>query len=323
MTRMLRFLTQLGAFTALLGLGFTSRLAAQAGDDPLAAWRTGVKIQQVSPEAARHTVHSYFNTCPESPDGSKVLFYTSTTPDAHTGEVWVRDRKTSEEKRIATNLKVEDAHRVACQQWVSNGKAVTYHAERDGRWFVATANVDADPPKERILAQDRLSGWGQPTGDVIPLYGQHWNPGAHRDLELVNVTTGEITTALTVKEVQSAYADWFTKAYGDKPVSIFFPVLSPKLDRVFFKMASAAGDDPRSSSASVRQGLICYDLKEKKFRYQNARWGHPSWHPDGRHIVETSFIIFDSDDGKAQRTPGLPGPRGDHPSASPDGQLIV
>ncbi|MEZ0385726.1 MAG: TolB family protein, partial [Verrucomicrobium sp.] len=142
MTRMLRFLTQLGAFTALLGLGFTSRLAAQAGDDPLAAWRTGVKIQQVSPEPARHTVHSYFNTCPESPDGSKVLFYTSTTPDAHTGEVWVRDRKTGEEKRIATNLKVEDAHRVACQQWVRNGKAITYHAERDGRWFVATANVD-------------------------------------------------------------------------------------------------------------------------------------------------------------------------------------
>ncbi|WP_218279909.1 hypothetical protein [Verrucomicrobium spinosum] len=177
-------------------------------------------------------------------------------------------------------------------------------------------NVDDSPPVERILAQDRLSGWGQPQGQVVPLYGQHWNPGAHRNLELVNVVTGEITTALKVEDVTQQYPDWFSKAYAGKEVSIFFPVLSPKLDRVFFKMASASGPDPRSGAASVRQGLICYDLQNQRFLYQNERWGHPSWHPDDRHIVETTFTIFDSDNGKSQRTPGLPVARGDHPSVS-------
>jgi Tol biopolymer transport system component len=53
------------------------------------------------------------------------------------------------------------------------------------------------------------------------------------------------------------------------------------------------------------------------------KWGHPSWHPDGRMIVETAFTTMDSDDGQTRRTPGLPVVRGDHPSASPDGKLIV
>ncbi|WP_265593372.1 hypothetical protein [Verrucomicrobium sp. BvORR034] len=309
---------------ALLLCG-SALLPAQSNpaDDPLAPWRTGVRIRPVSPDKERHTVHSYFNTCPESPDGSKVLFFVSTAPDGHSGEVWIRDRKTGEERRLGNPLKAEDAHRVACQQWVNGGRTVTYHGERDGRWFVAAVNVDDSPPVERILAQDRLSGWGQPQGQVVPLYGQHWNPGPHRNLELVNVVTGEITTALKVEDVTRQYPEWFSKAYAGKEVSIFFPVLSPKLDRVFFKMAAASGPDPRSGAASVRQGLICYDLKNQRFLYQNERWGHPSWHPDDRHIVETAFTIFDSDNGKATRTPGLPAARGDHPSASPDGRLLV
>src|SRR5690349_1457966 len=46
--------------------------------DPLSAWRTGVKISPVSGEN-HHSIHAYFNTSPESPDGRRVLFYVSTT----------------------------------------------------------------------------------------------------------------------------------------------------------------------------------------------------------------------------------------------------
>ncbi|WP_218279910.1 hypothetical protein [Verrucomicrobium spinosum] len=42
-----------------------------------------------------------FQYLPESPDGSKVLFFVSTSPDSHTGEVWIRDRKTGEERRLS------------------------------------------------------------------------------------------------------------------------------------------------------------------------------------------------------------------------------
>ena len=316
--------------------------AADATDDPLAPWRSGVKISVAAPKDGRHTIHSYFNTCPESPDGTRVLFYSSTAKDGHRGEVVIRDRKTGEEKVLATNINAEDAHRVACQQWVSGGKRVVFHGERDGEWFVGC--VDLDTMKERVLARGQLAGWGQPDADIVPLYSPHWKPGAHPDLDLINVVTGEKTTPVTVDALKQAYPEWFAKTFGEQKPSIFFPILSPNLERVFFKMALATGEDPRSTKASARQGLICYGLAEKKFLYMNPKWGHPSWQPDSRHITEMHYTTYDSNDGSVKMNPGMPTKAsraktsadgnaapafpmrdvsGDHPSVSPDGKLVV
>ena len=244
---------------------------------------------------------------------------------------------------LVKDLDVEDAHRVACQQWVSGGQRVVFHGERDGEWFVGC--VDLETGRERVLARGQLAGWGQPNADIVPLYGPHWNPGAHRDLELINVVTGEKQTPATVDALKQAYPDWFAKTFGENHPSIFFPILSPDLQRVFFKMAVATGADPRSKEASARQGLVCYSLAEKKFLFKIPNWGHPSWQPDSRHITEMHYVIYDSNDGKSHQLAGMPTKaaraaaaaggdqsalatplrdvRGDHPSASPDGKLIV
>lgn len=294
---------------------------AEGADDPLAPWRSGVSVREAAPDGGRHTIHSYFNTCPESPDGGSILFFSSASATGHHGDIVVRDRLGGGERVLAANINVEDAHRVACQQWVSNGTRVVYHGERDGEWFVAC--VDVAGARERILARGQLSCWGRPDADIVPLYGPHWNPGTHRDLDLLNVATGEIQTVVTVDALKGAYPEWFVKTFGNSHPSIFFPILSPDRKRVFFKMATAGNGDPRSKSASQRQGLICYDLVGRKFLYMNNRWGHPSWHPDGRTIVEAGNLLYDSTDGKMRRITGLPYFRGDHPSASPDGRLIV
>ena len=76
----------------------------------------------------------------------------------------------------------------------------------------------------------------------------------------------------------------------------------------------------------------------------NAKWGHPSWKPDSRHITEMHYTVFDSDDGSMRANPGMPTKAarakavaegkplpefplrdvsGDHPSVSPDGKLVV
>lgn len=295
--------------------------AAHAKDSPLAAWKSKVSIHQVTPGDARHSIHSYFNTSPESPDGKSVLFFTSTKPEGHFGEVRIVDRASGKERVLAEGIRTEDAHRVACQQWVSHGKRVVFHNEREGKWSVNCVNVETGELKE--LAQDRLCSWGQQDHDVVPIYGPHWNPGPHRDLELVNAVTGEIKTVLTADAVKAKYPDLITKSFGDKPFSIFFPVLSPDINRVFFKLASSTGGDPRSKAASARMGLVCYSLEDQKFLYERGQWGHPSWHPDSKTIVEVANLRFNSDNGSYTKVQGVPVCSGDHPSASPDGRLVV
>src|SRR5258708_5554658 len=112
-----------------LGLAVAGTMAAGAAEpgDPLAPWRADRGVHPVAAPSARHTIHTYYLTRPESPDGARVLFYASTTPDGQHGDLIVLDRTSGKETVIARDLDTEDAHRAACQQWISNGKRVAYH----------------------------------------------------------------------------------------------------------------------------------------------------------------------------------------------------
>src|SRR5580704_5847100 len=94
----------------LIGLFAAVVLHAESQDDPLAPWRSGVNIHPVVPDEQRHSIHTYFNICPESPDGKWLLFFTSTAEDGQHGEVRIRNRSTGDERVLVQNLDVEDAH---------------------------------------------------------------------------------------------------------------------------------------------------------------------------------------------------------------------
>jgi hypothetical protein len=289
--------------------------------DPLAPWQAGVRVHAATGDEARHTIHSYFNTCPESPDGRWLLYFASTTPEGHAGSICIRERATGRERVLARNVATEDAHRAACQQWVSGGRRVAFHDVRDGHWLVAV--VDIDTGQERVLARDRQLCWGQPDGDEVPIYGCHWNPGEHRDLEILNVATGRIRVTATAAGVKKAYPEWIGAKFGERPISIFFPELSPDRKRAFFKIATPAGGDFRSTEASDRQGLVVYDLERARFLLLRERWGHPGWLADSRTILDVGHTLLDTDTGATRRLPGLPNFPGSHPSVSPDGRLFV
>ncbi len=146
--------------------------------------------------------------------------------------------------------------------------------------------------------------------------------GAHRDLELIDVVTGETRTAVRVEDVISKYGDWVQKAFQSDEVSIFFPVMSPDEKRVFFKLSRpSGGTDFRSSAASLRLGKVVYDLEHDRFERLIEQWGHPSWSPDGAAIFEKGNIIFDLGTGKTTRH--ARSCFSDHPSMSPDGHTFV
>lgn len=307
--------------TLLVALAFGTTPADAQGIAE-AGWNEGVTVRRVAPGHDRHSIHTYFNTSPESPDGRWVLFYTSTTPEGYTGEVRIRSRTTGEERVLARDVTVEDAHRAACQQWISDGRSVVFHDLRDGQWVIV--KVDVETLEERVLARDRQLGWGQPDGDIVPLYGPHWDPGPHRDLELLDVSTGEIQKVLAVDEVRAAYPDSVAAEFGDRRVSIFFPILSPDRQRVFFKLATPAGGHFRSTSASYRNMLVSYDLTESRFLFLRQKWGHPAWYPDSRRIISNEPLGVVDDVGVQRPIPGIPEFHGSpHPSVSPDGRLFV
>lgn len=306
--------------TAGLGIAQSERRADVK--DGLAPWKAGVKVAPVT-AGDHHSIHAYFNTSPESPDGRWILYYDSTTTDGHDGEIRIRERASGKETVLARDISCEDAHRAACQQWISGGRCVVFHTVlKSGEWVVKC--VDVSTGKERLLAQGRQVGFGQPLGDVVPVYGPHWNPGVHHGIEMVNVATGKIEpTGLTPAVLQKAYPDWVKKTVGDKPFSLFFPLLSPDSTRLIFKIATPAGGDFRSKLASVRTGLFIYDLKNAKFLHQHENWGHPAWHPNSRAFINMQGVLTDLETGKATKIPNYRIYSGDHPTYGPNGRLFT
>jgi hypothetical protein len=300
-----------------------------AQDSPVQPWRSA-RVRTVLPDAAAHSIHSYYVSCPESPDGRWVLYYSSTDRAGYEGEIRIVERTTGTTRTLASKVTVEDAHRAGCQQWISRGKRVVFHDFRDGQWCVV--RVDVETLEERVLVKGRQVGFGAPGGDVVPIYGPHGDPGPHRDLDLLNVETGEIRTVLTAATVREAYPEWISKNFGERPISIFFPVLGPEASHVFFKLASPTPStlDKRTPeffrrSPSDRKGLLCYDLKAARLTFrQPHNWGHPAWHPDGRQILEINHVLIDADTGAVRTIPGMPKlAGGPHPSVHPAGTLFV
>ena len=307
---------------------FAIALRVCAADTPvkslsLAPWSSGVRFGPVVSDTERHTIHAYYLANPESPDGKYVLFFSSTDPTGEFGDICIVERATGREIILAKNVQAEDAHRGACQQWLAGGKMVAFHEVVEGnKWRVVV--VDAASGEKKVIAEDRQLGFGSPTGNLLPLYGRHWNPGEHRDLEIWDAGTGGIRKAVLVADVLEKCPGLVPPNSAAAPVSIFFPVLSPDLTRVMFKLASGrGGEDFRSKTASAREGLICYELATGNYLWSYPKWGHPAWHPDSRRILQIGYQFFDTGSGETLRKGGLPNLKGTHLTLSPDARLMA
>ena len=281
------------------------------------------RVTRVLPNAHCHSVHTYFITSPESPDGSWILFYQSSTPEGHSGDLRIVHRASAEERILAEGITVEDIHRAASQQWACGGSHVVFQDLREGEWVIAAVNIES--LEERILARDRQLGFGQPRSNEFPIYGLHWEPGQHRDIELLNLNTGQTRSVLALEEIRTAHSDWIEEHYQERQISLFFPVMSPDMNRLFFKLSSPTDGRFRIKNASLRIGFFCYDLESQQHLICRTNWGHPAWHPDSRSVLncgkrsfeETNIVSGNVDELNAPRFPGA------HPSFSSCGHLVV
>jgi hypothetical protein len=210
---------------------------------------------------------------------------------------------------------------------------VVFHEYREGRWQVVT--VDLRSGENRVHAPGRQVGFCQPHSDVVPLYGPHGDPGDHPDLELLNVRTGDIRTAVAAKSIPSVWAgtggmgEYLDSHFAGKPISICFPMMSPDGKRVFFKLATPGmSREFRSYAYSNRRGVFFYDLNANEHLYFHSKWGHPSWHVDSRRVINmwgAGPVILDIEERQVEQRMPMPDfmTSGGHPSTSPEGGLFV
>jgi len=137
------------------------------------------------------------------------------------------------------------------------------------------------------------------------------------------VATGEKRTVVTAAKVAEQYGDFMRTKLGGTDISVFFPVLSPDGTKVFFKPNRPTNrEDYRGMDSSKRDGKVVVDVETGRLLRLVESWGHPSWTPDSRGILEKGNGILNIETGvEAPRF--APSCFSDHPSLSPDGTLFV
>ena len=293
--------------------------------DPAHAWR-GARVTAVWPQAPGHVLHSYFNGSPEHPAGDRLLVFASNADDAHRGDLVVVDRADPERRRtLVTGVAVEDAHRQANQRWVCGGDAVVFNQLCGGEWRLVRIAVAGGEPTE--LCRGRQLFWGASDHAVVPVFGPPHAPGAHRDLELVDVRSGHVSVALTRDRVVADHPALVRELFGAQPPdSIAYPILSPDGTRVMFKLSAVGDGRFRSPGGSHRRGLFVYHLGSRTPLVARPEWGHPAWLADGRHIRDRHQVIDTDASGAAAVVDGPDWyPRGinTHAAPSPDGTLVA
>jgi len=267
----------------------------------------------VSPRA-RHSIHSYYVASPESPDGRHVLFFASDRPNAAYGDVVVRNRMSGDERVVAKGVQVEDAHRAACQHWCDGGRCVAFHEVRDGRWVALSADLEAGT--EMVLAENAQVGFAHPSSPWVPVIGFHGRPDGVTGIRLVHARTGQIRAGVDASQVCARFGNWIDTVFGGRDISLYFPVVGPGDRRMFFKVARADG----SGRESRREGLLIFEFATGRLLSMRPSWGHPSWHPDGRRIIESKSRLIDTDTGEEIQLLAAPS---QHPSPHPDGLHYV
>ncbi|MFG0247451.1 MAG: hypothetical protein ACF8OB_01085 [Phycisphaeraceae bacterium JB051] len=279
------------------------------------------QISHVWPNQQVHSLHAYFNCCPESPDGQWIVLFVSDQADAHVGNLWLINRHNQQTILIQEQVHVEDAHRQAMQQWVSDGKYLVYMSEQNGRWQIK--RFEMQTRKLTVIHDGAQLFVGSPEMDVVPLYGMPWQPDGHRDLVLLDVQTGETKTVLKLDQVFSDFTAEIQTIFPDvTPDAIAYPVISPDGSRVMFKLSAVGDGQYRSPHASQREGLFVYQLDGAKPLGFYRSWGHPAWMADSRHILRMKMII-DTDTMQVRQIPWYPARSNSHASPSPDGKLLV
>ena len=268
-------------------------------------------------------VHAYFDLCPESPDGSKAVYFEYTPGSPPMGRVMVATLDTAGQPirhDPASDAISGSTHGGVDEQWVDND-TVAYSVRGSGGSETVVYSVK-DASSRRIPAGIRmfcpangtgLTSTGGRRGGEPTVLSMDFRTGAVRKL----FTRGD---ALAIHPMKDRIKD---------------------LDRIYFKHTKWTDDGRRFMVVFTNEGytrpqgvigvksILVADAGGTNLRYLTEFGHHPMWSHDGTYAYAFEFaeagtlnLMAYPIDGR-ESYPILKGIRGWHASLSPDGKTLV
>lgn len=284
--------------------------------------QTPYEIERVGPEGA-HSIFGYYNTSPESPDGSKICYvkYTGSFEKRNyvTAELWTVN-KDLKKHRYITTIKQCGAHNGASAQWVNN-RVIAYN---DGSGINTKAYIIDTKTKRRLwgpydgeLGHDALNDF------VLYLYRGVSTGNDQVDAKIaiheLNCNTGESQEIINITELYflNEQHNWGLDSIGWR---LYHPTYSPDGKRIAFRLENKRTPDNFIIMNRDGSNIKYVGIKPLHFNwYDNESiFGHDTEVEDGMPD-DNSMRLWDADMNYIKT---LAGP-GNHAALSPDRQYAA
>lgn len=285
--------------------------------------RSDYVIEQVS-RGDGPASHNYYDVCPESPDGGRVLYFAYDQPPPSDGGVTVVEGHAGE-PRVMAIVPNATAHRGARQQWVD-----------DERVAYVTDTVAGTVTRVVSLVDRSRTDYA----GALRLFAPTPGISAHAEPPLRQLGGCCRLEAIYVTDLTSDGSPVVTRgqAIALHPLAGFFTQTEPpefrdikwSPDGKWFAVAfTNAGYEPMSQPAQRVNGLYVASADGKDLRYLGEFGHHFMWAPDGSfiHTFEPregggeSLVAWPVDGGAPytlfEEAPGV------HPSFSADMRHVV
>jgi dipeptidyl aminopeptidase/acylaminoacyl peptidase len=304
---------------------------ARDGQSELSTFRdaqTGREIWQLT-RSDQASFHSYYDLCPWSPDGTKIVFC-GMTPGQNGADIYWLDVADGT-IHWCGHSQLAGPHEGAQQQWLGADARIAYKDRDDDGLCVRIVDLATGararlPGTLRMAAPDgRRFASHTDTRDEVAL--------AQRDTAGLFLSSLDGAAPRLLVSLAAALAvNPRRDEIAGRHLYIKHPKWSPAGDRLMFVFTNEIHFEQLYGEPRVKDVYVVNaDGTNPRYVCDFALGHHPSWHPDGQHIFLNrrpapdqphQFLLVDVDTGlAAPATTAIEG--SGHPSFSPDGQRFL
>lgn len=291
-------------------------------------------IMRLSPPE-HEAIHFYYDVCPESPDGRRIVYfqYADAVPDP--GAVMVAERNGANPRVVLPIAESVDRHSAARQLWVDDN-TVACCLGGEGRLRTVLSSLHDGSVREMRGAL-RMVSPAAPLG-LTTRHDFEQLPSMKDDAVcLMDLRSGELQTLFTVADALRVHPDG-PSFPGDDRVLFLHTKWSPSGKR-FFVMAANIYRIKDGENLHRINSIFVAEADGSGLRYLCEEFHHPVWGADDAHVLSfrpnttggglgmnwwggyQDLCAVPVDGGLAQ--PVFIGLAGKHLIVSPDGRRVL
>lgn len=239
-----------------------------------------------------HAIHNYFDTCPESPDGKKIIYFLYEHAVPGFGNVIVANRDGSNMVKVGERTP-GNAHDAARQMWIDDA-TIAYSSETKWETYIVNLNDNSQRtiPGELLCYSD-VNKLGLTRGFTSP------NGVSISTVFAMHLDAGELDTLFTANDVAEVHPAG-AKIRDNKYAILKNPKWSPDARHVLIKLKAK----DRTGDATFAKHLLVADADGKNIKYLTGKQAnHLMWYDNNSvygYMNNVDVIIYDIRDGASR-----------------------